>query len=237
MKFTPEDDFCKLIGGDKAITIKTGWTNFVFLHENKVFRFPRTEFFANAILNEYINTKYIKKYLKVPATIQTLHFVNSRPYTSHEFIAGESLTDANLTADIAEDIKNYIKELQALAIPKLELLSSFLIRLAKATKNPDYDYKTFDELLRLEKSEKLVLVHGDFNNKNILVNDGRLTAVIDYAFMTKSCKEVDYARLCSQLPEIAQYLGEPNKKLVAMWNYIDNNYIKYMKIYHPEVVV
>ena len=115
-----------------------------------------------------------------------------------------------------------------------ERLSNFLVRLAAATQNKEYDFNTFTELVKRENTDSLVLCHGDFNPDNILVANNRLVCVIDYAFATISTPSADISRLCSRMPEIAEYFS-PNPKLVGMWNYVDNNYIQYMKVYHKEV--
>jgi aminoglycoside phosphotransferase (APT) family kinase protein len=224
--------------------IKSGWTNFVFLAETEngrfVCRFPRTKFFQRAMLAEYNATKYIGRFLSVAG--QELHFFGGKPFTVHKYIDGEPLSAAfarmteKQKQNIADEILEYLAKLQSITFSPdgWERLSKFLARLAKATKNREYDFGTLTELIKSENPNNLVLCHGDFNPDNILVANNRLVCVIDYAFATISAPCADISRLCNRMPAIAKYFT-PNPKLVDMWDYVDNNYIQYMKVYHKEV--
>jgi thiamine kinase-like enzyme len=165
------------------------------------------------------------------------------------------------------------------AAPKFGRLSNFLIELAAATKNKDYDFQTFTELVKLENESGLVVSHGDFNPDNILVScqnpdahanpvpytaqkphtgsvpNPHIVCVIDYAFASLSTPFADISRICNRMPAITKYFPArcasadlafsqirrssadlvPNPKLIAMWDYVDSNYIEYMKKYHREV--
>jgi aminoglycoside phosphotransferase (APT) family kinase protein len=257
------DDFGGIIRGYcrnvlRISEIKSGWTNFVFLAETDtdgergfgggaarggfIFRFPRTKFFEQAMLAEYAATKYIGRFIS--AAEQELRFHAGRPFTVHRYIEGEPLSSAfgRMTEEqkqiIADGISEYLTKLQSIKYSHGQFgrLSGFLVRLAAATKNEKYDYDTFIELVKRENSGGLVLCHGDLNPDNILVKDNRLVCVIDYAFAGISAPDADISRICNRMPAIAKYFT-PNPKLVAMWDYVDNNYVEYMKIYHKEVVV
>ncbi|MDR1917852.1 MAG: aminoglycoside phosphotransferase family protein [Christensenellaceae bacterium] len=258
--WTTSDNFETIIRGQfpnsNITAIKNGWTNFVFLAEAEdgkfVFRFPRTKFFEAAMLKEFTATKFIADRIATPTAIQELRFCGQKPYTVHKYIDGEMLSVVELNQNIAEQIADYLLSLKKIKYypQQFARLSSFLIHLARATKNKDYDYETFVELVKLENTNELVLCHGDFNAGNVLIYGGKISAVLDYAFATISTPMADLARMCNRLPPIADMLIDAYQtksgqvvdkkslnKLIAMWNYIDSNYINYMRRYHPEVDV
>jgi aminoglycoside phosphotransferase (APT) family kinase protein len=216
--------------------IPTGWTNRVIkiATENGdfIFRFPRTPFWEEVLVTEYEKTKFISRYIKTVK--QRLLRMNGHPYSVHKYIDGEPLSSAfpkmteKQKRNIAGEIIKYLSRLQSIPAVGLEKLSSFLARLAKSTGNKSYDYSTLAALRDRERNGKSVLVHGDFNADNILVRDNKLALVIDYAFASASSKDADLARICNRLPEIKKYVGSVDKDLIAMWDYVDANYIAYM---------
>ena len=111
-----------------------------------------------------------------------------------------------------------------------------------------YDLSKHNPLRALES--KLSVVHGDFNSGNILLDENdRMIGVIDFAFAGVSNRYVDIARIIGRSDPrfkkdiLEAYSDLTHKKLnqnyiqelVQMWNYVDSQYIRHMKMNHPEI--
>lgn len=264
--FTEKDDFKSIISKyvkfEKLNYIAVGWTNFVYTATSKdgtyFFRFPRNKFFSDAIIEEEKIIKFLKNKISYKLPQITLLFDNSRPFSMHKQIEGESLTNCFhklSTCDLkilAEDIANLFYEFSLIKIEnknEFRLTSNFLDNLSLVSQN-NYDITTHDILKNLEK-KSLSFCHGDLNTGNLIIKDKRLFGVIDFAFSGVSNKMVDLARLVGEKDgEFSQFLIESTekvfnekidldklKKLVDMWNYVDNHYIMYIKQNHPSIIL
>jgi len=106
-------------------------------------------------------------------------------------------------------------------------------------------------LFEKEKSN-MVLVHGDFNPGNILVNKSfKMIAVLDNAFASLSAGPADLSVLLARTPKEFRDLmiGEYEKKtgskvdkrvlddFIDIRFEVEKDYIKYMARCHPDVVL
>lgn len=263
--FTINDDFVNIIKSilpscRKVQKIEHAWTNFVFDAETDegtyVFRFPRNDFFSNALEKEI----EISKLIYGKTTIQTNLLLKKedlgRTFSMHKKIEGECLTKVydKLTQEeikgIALEISNFIRELQEQKIDNLESLTDFLIGLSKVNKYEDYDFKKLEIVRKLEK-ENSVFCHGDLNPGNIIVKEGKVVGVIDFAFACKSNLLVDLSRIIGRLPrefsetfvstfeKVFQIKVDRNEveKLIKLWSYVEKNYIGYVEKECSDIVL
>lgn len=263
--FASNEDFEKIISKNlkniqKIENIKTGWTNFVFKvnSNNKTyfFRFPRNNFFSDALLKEYCIINYLKEKLSFQTPDLKIMFEGRRPYSIHEEVKGESLTSCfeSLTYEqkeiLSKDICSLLKELSLLKAPKsFQKVSNFLDDLSVVSGN-NYDITNHNHLKFLEK-KCLVFSHGDFNPGNLILRNGKLVAVIDFSFSGISSPLTDLSRICGRLPSdfsnmlVSNYCKIFNKEinfeqiedLEKMWKYVEEKYVVYIKQHHKDIVL
>lgn len=265
--FTTKDDFSKIIKSVlKNVTsieqISTGWTNFVYRvksnNSHYIFRFPRNNFFSNALIKEAIFSQYIQGKLTYKTTNLTIHYDKDRPFSIHEEIKGKTMTDLydKLTHEhkknIAREVSKFIYEIQHLPISylnlDLETTSSFLTRLSKVD-DQKYDLTKLNPLINLEK-DQLVLSHADLNPGNILLDENyKVCGILDFAFVSLTHPLNDVARLIGRLPKdfydimIKEYNDIHNitidtkdiDNIIKVWNHVEYHYMIYMKNHHPEI--
>ena len=262
--FLPSEDFGAFIRENMAdiVAVKqipTGWTNHVFIstdeHGGKfIYRFPRNDFFADCIVPEYGFTKFIRENLSFRTTDMELFYRDGRAFSRHTFIEGHTMTEFMVTANeaqraaFARDAVAMIKELQGLDGGGIvtEMASEFLGRLSRVN-GKGYPEDMVKGLVKLEADS--VLAHGDLNAGNILVDDdGRIVAVLDWAFLTHSARLHDLARLIGRMPpefklplmrEYTQQIDNVDDCkldfLIELWAMVDGDYVEYMLREHPEI--
>ena len=260
--FNISDDFFYIIKTilPQARSIKqisTGWTNFVFKvksgRKSYIFRFPRNEFFSEALIKECRFCQEIYKKTSFFTPNLFIFYDKGRPFSFHEVLPGKPLSKCKLSFKqkkaFAKDVCKFLKELSLIRpeIP-LEKCSNFLDNLSKITKNSNYDIKKHD-FLKKNEQKCLILCHGDFNSGNILIKHHKMISVIDFAFVSYSSPLNDISRLIGRLDESYEKLlisefekafetrvdVSDIKNLAQMWNYVDENYIAYIKANHPEI--
>ena len=262
------EDIIKEILGTNLVSvtrISNGWTNFVFLatdfnNNSFYFRFPRNDFFSDALVCEVEYTNFVKNKISFKTTNLQLKYHRNRPFSVHKLIVGKNLYDVldsipnDKKQNLCDDICKFIKELQNIDYTELKQiprLSLFLHNLAIISQiNENYDFSKHNELIKKENNYSLVLNHGDLNPGNILINSNfEIEAVLDFAFCSISSYDNDLARIIGRMPnEYKDLLINSFEKifdtklnidslnnLISMWNYIDNNYINYMKVNCPDV--
>ena len=267
--FNQTEDFEKIIKKhihcfDKMSQIKTGWTNFVFQVFKKdkiyIFRFPRNEFFANALIKECEFCSFVKDKISFQTPNLKLFFEGERPYSFHEAIAGECLSDCyhdlslNEKFELANDISKLLIEFSQIDFHKYDKMhfqkvSNFLDELSKVSGN-GYDLKEHDFLKQMEEKQ-MTISHGDLNPGNLILNCHKLYAVIDFAFSGISSPIVDISRMTGRTPNefsemlISAYEHKTRQKvdmtslekLESTWKYVEDKYILYIKQNHPSIVL
>lgn len=244
--------------------IQTGWTNFVYKvndgESNYIFRFPRNDFFSDALIKDYNFCHFIKDKITFRVPDLNLYYYKEKPYSMHKLIEGRTLSDCynDLTSHekevLADDIANLIHQFanidfKSFKNANFQLVSNFLDGLSLVAGN-NYDITKHDYLKDLEK-QKLVVSHGDLNPGNLILKDNKLVAVIDFAFAGVSNTLVDLSRMIGRTP--AQFkdtlINAFEKKFASkidmtstnylkdLWGYIEDKYILYIKQNHPSIVL
>ena len=103
-----------------------------------------------------------------------------------------------------------------------------------------------------DENKELVFVHGDLNIGNIILDDNDdIVAFIDFAFASLSERYSDLSRISCRVnteflndilttyEKISNHKINPEKiaQRNKMWNYIEEQYIIYMKNNFPEIKV
>lgn len=245
--------------------ISTGWTNIVLEFDldgvAHIARFPRNDFFSKMIEKDVLACQFLKNQLNLKTTDMKLFYDNERAFSVHEKLPGIDLSQRfsylsqNKKNKIAEDIAifyNTLHNTKKNLIPN-ELnttLSNFFDGLSRVD-DDYYDYSD-NKLLEEDEQNDLVLVHGDLNIRNILLNENdEVSAFIDFAFVGLSERHVDLSRMFVQVDneflntiihkyeEISHFIIDQSKieKRNKMWKYIEEQYIVYMKHFHPEIIL
>lgn len=247
---------------DSLALVKTGWTNFVICASNGqaeyFFRFPRNQFFARMMLKDHAFCTFARDKVRFEFPALQIFYDNGRPFSMHRKIQGWSLSDRikflsrQAITNIAYDIAHFIQDLNRIDPKNLPGIchmpvSQFLDELP-SVQFTSYDLRQHDFLKQLEKVPQVV--HGDLNPGNIILDDqDRVAGIIDFAFAGVSNSYVDLSRIIGRTsedfekPMLEAYreLVDRNvnvdfmKKINQMWRYVDNQYIEFMKVKHPEI--
>ena len=267
--FDLNDDFEKIIkkhikNYSNVFQVQTGWTNFVYHVSNGkndyYFRFPRNEFFSDALVKEYNFCKFIKDKISIKIPNLRLFYHRGRPYTIHRGIRGDSLSDCynDLTEKeknkLARDIVKMIYEFSTIDYTSFkdrnfQKVSDFLDKLSLVSQN-GYDLSKHDYLKKLEDSN-MIITHGDLNPGNLILKNHKLVAVIDFAFAGISNDFVDLSRMIGRPPkEFSRMMIKAYEKkfqtkidvdvilnLEKTWQYVEEKYILYIKQNHPSIIL
>lgn len=246
--------------------IAIGWTNIVLevvtdQQQTYIVRFPRTDYFAQQMSRDVAMSHFLWQQLGLPVPHMELYHDAQRPYSIHKKLPGDILLEREAGLDegqllgVAEDIAQCFATLHNVPLDQVPPeagihLSQFVRDLPKLTDRP-YDYSLVDAL-QADEAKELVLVYGDLNVKNILLNrEGRVSAFLDFAFMGLSDRHADLSRPCCLMgPKLFQTMLECYERLTgynlqpekierncAMWRHIEQEYIAYMQRCAPEVTV
>ena len=247
-------------------TIQTGWTNITMDVQGEkqayIFRFPRNLFFANMIMKDCLFCNFLRGKVCLPVPQMELVFNQNRPFSVHPKIVGESLSskmDELTNSDqekIVDDLSGFLTQLHTLPLSckpdeVTQTLGEFLDDLA-GVHNGDYNFSYHIPLHLMEKDRSnLKLVHGDFHPGNILIHEGRVSGVIDFAFASLSDEHADLGRFVGRSNAdlghalVEAYQRKTNKlcdqkkidDVVDVFKYVEYKYVQYMQSYHPEITI
>ena len=246
--------------------IQTGWTNITMdvecENQSYIFRFPRNLFFAQMMVKDCVFCQLLRDKVSIPIPDMQLKVNKNRPFSMHGKIKGVSLLsqmDALKPSDlepIVSDLALFLSQLHALSLDIMqdeikEKLADFLDNLASVHQG-NYDFSYHDPLRQIESSlQNLRIVHGDFHPGNILIQDGRVSGIIDFAFASISDKHSDLGRFWSRSnPVLGKALigaYQHQTKTVCdlskvyavadVFKYVEYKYVQYMQTFHPEIKI
>lgn len=273
--FTPDENELKtviretLVGQDNFVstqTIQTGWTNITMDVKGElqdyIFRFPRNLFFAKMMVKDCTFCDFLKGKVSLPIPDMKLKTNKNRPFSVHKKIVGNSLTSQidKLTPSeqvgIIEDLSQFLMELHTLPATSMpssikETLCEFLAGLATVHKG-NYDLTKHASLHTMETENLMpTIVHGDFHPGNVLVDNGRISGIIDFSFASVSDKHADLGRFMGRSNStlggalIESYQAktkvpcDPKKiqDVVNVFKYVEYKYVEYMQSNHPEIKI
>ncbi len=260
--FSFEDDFESIIKNtlkdENIIESKinpTGWTNIVYEvktdNGSYFFRFPRDEFWSRTIVKDYEFSKFIKGKTHFETAELELYYDNDRPYSVHKKIEGVPLAEVmndlkdNVVDDVSKGIAQFMFDLHNLKQSKIFSINDISLSLDGF----------LDELLRKhvddedmkfwvnKKRKGDAIVHGDLNSSNVILENNKVKAFIDFGFAGYGNKYQDISRIIGRCPKvfkdkIVKHYEEISKtKLsdelveenIEIWSNIDHSYINYMK--------
>lgn len=259
--FRPEEDFNEMIKRvlyprkvNRIQPILSAWTNIVFEVTTKegaeyFFRFPRSSFWAKAMLKDCAFCKFIYGKTSFQTPKSRLMFDQDRPFSIHEKIIGTVLSDKlkNLTEKdmktVADDVSRFICELKDIDQEQLPeeckiTLLDFLDELAH-TYYTDLSFWQY-EYFKSEHTDQY-LVHGDLKPDNIIVDENNhIAGVIDFGFMGIGNPYTDISRMIGYGPAnfrhiiIESYEKCANTKLdadtidrfIKVWKGLERGYIE-----------
>lgn len=229
-----------------------------------IFRFPRNDFFSKQIEKDVLANKFLKSKINNFKTIDLniRYDEKGRPFSVHKKINGESLTNrlnflkSEEKEKIIKEIAEFLFKIHSIKVNLNEIpeklnvrLSHFLNELAKVDEDY-YDYSLQKEMEKEENETPLVFVHGDLNIGNIILNEkNEIVAFLDFAFFGLSDIYSDLSRISCRVGEkfmdllvkhyenIADIIIDRSKlkRRGKMWEYVEEQYIVYMKKYFPEI--
>ncbi|MDR0631192.1 MAG: zeta toxin family protein [Holosporales bacterium] len=254
--------FQQFVESVRLTPVNTGWTNFVFDVEldgvNYIARFPRGACFSRAMKVDVAASEFVKNETNLPVADSKIYFSGLRPFSIHKKIGGRVLSSTEgLTPEQVNDfgaqIATFFVEIHKLTPPRhlQRRLSTFLRDVMS-----EVEFCTcsamIDKLEHAENGGNLVVVHGDLNIGNIIVNDDlKIVGFLDFAFFGVSVPEADLARITCRIGKdlfdsiithyertsgriLRQYLLS---EMIDMWAEIEQNYIAFMAQTMPDIKV
>jgi len=221
--------------------VAAGWDNFLFrLGANRAVRLPRRLASASFLEHEqrWLSTIAHRLPLPVPVPLR-LGKPGDKfpwPWTIVPWLTGETADLVPLKADQAKPLARFLHALHVVApadaprnpsrgVPLQERATSVeerMHRLVQKTSliNP-LVRKAWESAVQAPQAELATWIHGDLHPQNVLVEDGELRAVIDWADIAGGDSATDLASIWMLLPTvaaresaIAEYGSVPN----ATWS-------------------
>lgn len=234
---------------DTVRFIAAGWDNAVFcVNERYIFRFPRRKAAVPCMETEIEVLPELARHIPVatsaPAWLGRPSPVYPYPFAGYVMLPGQPPHlvdfDPSKRAAAAEDLADFLAALHGLAIKEMSqtgLPDDIIGRLNLEKRIPMLrrylhdavssklieEPRPFEEMIQnspTKISPRTVVVHGDLNFRNFLVDDtGRLTGVIDWGDVHLGHAAVDLAIVYGYLPE------EGRRRFYARYGPVDDETI------------
>jgi aminoglycoside phosphotransferase (APT) family kinase protein len=203
--------------------IAAGWDNFIFrLGEGMLIRLPRR--FASVAMLEHEQRWLPAIAPQLPVPVPALLRMGKPgnqypwPWSIVPWLSGETADLAPLTADQAKPLARFLRALHVAApadapknpargVPLQQraiAVQERMQRLAQKTSLANSTvFKIWESALEAPPAELSTWCHGDLHPQNVLVEQGRLTGVIDWADIAAGDSATDLASIWMLLPTIA----------------------------------
>jgi aminoglycoside phosphotransferase (APT) family kinase protein len=203
--------------------LTAGWDNFIFrLGEAMAVRLPRRLASASLLEHEQRWLPIIARHLpmSVPAPLRIGKPSPEYPWlwSIVPWLSGEPADLAPLKADQAKPLAHFLRALHIPAPPdaprnpsrgmplqqRAAAVGERMHRLARTTSliNPTVT-KVWESALQAPSAEEATWFHGDLHPQNVLVEDGKLVGVIDWADIAAGDPATDLASIWMLLPTVA----------------------------------
>jgi aminoglycoside phosphotransferase (APT) family kinase protein len=205
------------------VSIASGWDNHLLRLGHKLaLRFPRRQLAAKLILNEQRWLPHLKERLPVaipaPVRIGVAQFQYPWAWSVTPWIEGEAADLAPPDANQGERLAAFFEALHKPApadaphnpyrsVPLSERAEVFADRLGKLQgKTAVLDRRVqalWKDALAAANDTAPTWIHGDLHPRNVLVENGCLTGVIDWGDMARGDRACDLAAVWMLLPQLA----------------------------------
>jgi aminoglycoside phosphotransferase (APT) family kinase protein len=203
--------------------VAAGWDNFIFrLGTTMAVRLPRRLASVAGLEHEQQWLSTIAQHLPIPVPaplrIGKPDVTYSWPWSIVPWLTGEPADLAPLKADQAKPLARFLRTLHFAApadapknpsrgVPLQQRAKSVeerMYRLAQKTSliNPIVR-KAWESALQASPAELATWIHGDLHPQNVLVKDGELSGVIDWADIAAGDSATDLATVWVLLPTVA----------------------------------
>jgi aminoglycoside phosphotransferase (APT) family kinase protein len=204
------------------VSIASGWDNHLLrLGEKLALRFPRRQFAAQLVLNEQRWLPHLKERLPLaipaPVRIGIAQFQYPWAWSVTPWIEGETADLSPPDSNQGELLAAFFEALHQPApadaprnpnrgVPLSERADSFADRLARLCGKTHI----LDERVRALWSDALAAandtaptwIHGDLHPRNVLIEKGRLTGIIDWGDLARGDRASDLAAVWMLLPQL-----------------------------------
>ncbi len=183
--------------------ITNGWeSDILIVNNDKVFRFPKANGRFDCVYEkEKIITDYIRPFISINISNIQIYKDDKNIFSVLDLILEKDLN--NTTGNIVDDFAKFLKELHSVDVKPLkkynlnaENLAFYKYRLDLNNFSFNYDVlpdilkkynleEDFNNNLRIfanfnYKDEDDVLCHNDLHKGNIIINEGKLSGIIDF---------------------------------------------------------
>ena len=204
------------------VSIASGWDNQLLrLGDKLVLRFPRRQLAAQLILNEQRWLPHLKERLPlaIPAPVRTgiAQFDYPWAWSVTPWIEGQTADLSPPDSNQGEPLAAFFEALHSPAppdaprnpyrsVPLSERADAFADRLAKLRGKTDViDSRVqalWSDALAAASDTAPTWIHGDLHPRNVLIEKGRLTGVIDWGDLARGDRAVDLAAVWLLLPQL-----------------------------------
>jgi aminoglycoside phosphotransferase (APT) family kinase protein len=205
------------------VSIASGWDNHLLrLGDKLALRFPRRKFAAQLMLNEQRWLPELKERLPLaipaPVRIGVAQFQYPWAWSVTPWIEGETADLAPPDSNQGELLAAFFEALHQPApadaprnpyrgVPLSERADAFADRLARLRGKTNFlDERAnalWSDALAAANDAAPTWIHGDLHPRNVLIEQGRLTGVIDWGDLACGDRACDLAAIWMLLPQLA----------------------------------